>query len=382
MADKDDLSIMTVVKNRLSERYEFRRNVVLDSVEYRKKASLSKFKTVTDDFINTEWVMLMEDKVNMSTSGIINLLHSDFSTSFHPFRSYFARLPTCDKADYIQLLADTVKTDDNSRWSYYLKKWLIAMVACSIEDKITNHTVIVLAGGQGLGKTSWLNKIVPAELDDYKFIGSLIPGDKDSLAVLSECILINLDEFEALSYSAQSKMKSMITQEKARFRRPYQRTSKNEVRTASFCASVNNAEVLNDSTGSRRYLCFEVLEIDYRHTVDMDKVFAQAYAHYQEGFQFHMTPDDITELNEYNLKFKKTSDEEEYLNEFIRKPVPPEEGIRRSASDILLHISLSSGRDLSDLTTKIKFGKALTSMGFESGKSNGQKYYKVIIKDK
>lgn len=52
-------------------------------------------------------------------------------------------------------------TDDCDFWKEALTKWLIALIACSISDKIINHSLIVLYGGQGIGKSQFINKILP-----------------------------------------------------------------------------------------------------------------------------------------------------------------------------------------------------------------------------
>ena len=53
-------------------------------------------------------------------------------------------------------------------------------------------------------------------------------------------------------------------------------------------ASVNGNDFLTDPTGSRRFLPFEVLNIDLEAAkrVDMDKVYAEAVWHWKSGFQY------------------------------------------------------------------------------------------------
>ena len=38
------------------------------------------------------------------------------------------------------------------------------MVACVVNEKQINQTVIVFSGKQGLGKTTWIEKLMPKEL--------------------------------------------------------------------------------------------------------------------------------------------------------------------------------------------------------------------------
>ena len=40
------------------------------------------------------------------------------------------------------------------------RKWIVALVAGLLIDKVVNHTVIVFSGKQGVGKTTWILNIV------------------------------------------------------------------------------------------------------------------------------------------------------------------------------------------------------------------------------
>ena len=62
------------------------------------------------------------------------------------------------------------------------------MVGCVLDDKVINHKVIVFSGKQGLGKTTWVEKLVPKQLKEYLFSGTINPNNKDTLVQLSECI--------------------------------------------------------------------------------------------------------------------------------------------------------------------------------------------------
>lgn len=125
---------------------------------------------------------------------------SDFVPSFNPFRDYFDNLPQpASNVDYIKKLASQVKTTDQSYWEKCLRKWLVAAVACSIDDSVVNQTVLIFKGKQGIGKSTYLLNLVPGPLQSYIYSGVLNPSDKDTMSNLAECFLINLDELETLT---------------------------------------------------------------------------------------------------------------------------------------------------------------------------------------
>lgn len=71
------------------------------------------------------------------------------------------------------------------------------MVACALDDKIENQLAIIMKGEQGKGKSSWIRHLLPPELSKYYRNGMINPENKDHMLFLSQCLLINLEEFEA-----------------------------------------------------------------------------------------------------------------------------------------------------------------------------------------
>jgi predicted P-loop ATPase len=213
-----------------------------------------------NDFIENSMLReCLKGRIKTNLSSLRNLLYSDFCELFNPFEDYFFNLPTYDeKTDYITELANTITTTKQDLWQQCFKKWLVAMVGCVLDDKVINHTVIVFSGKQGLGKTTWVEKLVPKQLKEYLFSGTINPNNKDTLVQLAECMLINLDELENLNRSEIGSLKEIITKTQIRMRKAYGHNNETMPRRASFAGSVNTAQFLNDSTGSRRFLCFEL----------------------------------------------------------------------------------------------------------------------------
>ena len=149
---------------------------------------------------------------------------------------------------------------------------MVAVVAGALEDEKVNHTTLILMGDQGLGKTTWFMRMLPKELQKYSYSGPIDPRDKDTTVNISECLIINLDELESLSRASASAIKEIITKSDIRIRRPYGRFAEKLIRRASFVGSINEDQILNDTTGSRRFLIHEVIDLDYQHDVDIDAV--------------------------------------------------------------------------------------------------------------
>ena len=76
-----------------------------------------------------------------------------------------------------------------------------------MELGVENHTILLLAGGQGLGKTSWLRNLVPPELRDYLFTGNVNPYSKGFPQMMVDCLLIVIDEMSGQSYADLNRLK-------------------------------------------------------------------------------------------------------------------------------------------------------------------------------
>lgn len=361
----------------LSTRYVFRHNIVSGKLEFQYFGK--KKWNVMNDFIENSMLReCLKGRIKTNLSSLRNLLYSDFCELFNPFEDYFFNLPTYDeKNDYITELANTITTTKQDLWQQCFKKWLVAMVGCVLDDKVINHTVIVFSGKQGLGKTTWVEKLVPKQLKEYLFSGTINPNNKDTLVQLAECMLINLDELENLNRSEIGSLKEIITKTQIRMRKAYGHNNETMPRRASFAGSVNTAQFLNDSTGSRRFLCFELEGIKYQHDVDINLAFSQALFLFKSGFRFWFDQEEIKSITENNEQYQLRSPEEELLLTWF-EPCPKEEAtLFLNASQIAAKLADRTKLNLNDGTIN-KLGKALKKHNFVRLKKNGIAVYALI----
>lgn len=380
---------MTNVEKLLKTWYETRYNEVTGTVEWRHAKTKGPFNRLIDYDENTMFRQLYHAGEHIPVHVLHALINSNFSKAFNPFLTYFKQLPKWDGVtDYIGQLCDTVKTEDDAYWAFCFRKWFVAYAASLVNDETINHTVIVLVGSQGSGKTTWMKRLLPAGLSKYLGTAALQPDNKDTTIQLTECGLIILDEMESLNRNNLSSFKEMITRPEIRIRRPYGRNSENLPRRASFVASVNHEQILTDTSGSRRYLCSKVISIDYQHTVDIDKALAQAIALYKSGFRFWFDKEEIKTLNKSNESFIAKSVEEELI-ETLTQPVSMEEWKTRhqfvNGQTIQLLTATQIANKLSEKTrlvlndqTVVKVGKALNKNGYNRLRSGNS--YKYLIR--
>lgn len=302
------------IRKYLMDNFDWRYNVIVNKVEFKKKDD-AEYVPMKDIDYNSRLCELLDRNIHCDISKLRIVLKSNYLPKYNPFENYFYNLPEWNETmtDYIKLLGNTVATTKQELWLKCFKKWIVALAASAIDDDSVNHCMLILTGGQGVGKTTWMTNLIPKQLQEYVMCGVPNLSDKDSKVQMSECLLMNLDELGVLNTTKLNQLKEMITNNRIRLRKAYGYTIENYVRRASFCGSANEKQFLTDTTGNRRFLAFDVSAIDYQNKIDLDMVYAQAIYLYKNNFIYYFTKDDIEEINIHTESFRLLAIEEEAL---------------------------------------------------------------------
>lgn len=360
------------------ERFKLRFNELRGTIEICSIKS-STWEIINDRIFNSILMNLNRSGIKCSVNLLHNLINSDFVEGYHPFRDYLKLQKPWDGKDHIEELAHSIEAHNANFWGIALKRWLVAFMASILNPKIINQQVIVLCGGQGIGKTTWIMNLIPDVLKEYTFSGTINPGNKDSLILLAEMILINMDEMDNMNRSDSGTLKSLITTKQVTLRKAYGRFNETKPRIASFVGSVNDRQFLNDPTGSRRFLVIDVESIDYQLEFDLGQIYQQAIHLYENGFKYYFDKEDIDLIEENNSAFQKTSFEEELLLKYFSPVEWSKEADLRTATEILQYFNSHASLSLSQNHAN-QIGKALSKNGFEQGKSNGVLKWAVKVK--
>ena len=369
---------LDALEEQLTAQYQFRKNTVTSKTEFRHAKGKQPFRPMEDYTLNSMRRELKANGISVSKSEISGLLNSHFVLKVDVFQEYFTSLKLgTAKGSYIDRLADTVTTTNHTYWKKCLRKWLVGVVACAITPEVVNHQVLILVGAQGLGKTTWLHKLLPVALHGYMYSGHISPNNKDTLIMLTENLLVNLDELGSFKASDIDSLKELITKSNIQFRRPYGVYMENYIRRASLMGSVNNVSFLTDHTGNRRFLPFTVTNIDHNHKVNMDHVYGEAYQLYLQGFQYWFEGADIAEIEAHNEQYIDHSMEHELVEKFFTPAGKGEKAILYTATDICRLLAAAKVVNMNTATVQ-KIGAALRSLGFLRVKKDGR--YKYAIK--
>ena len=323
-----------------------------------------------------------EYDTNITTREVITALHSDLIPHVHPLREYVLSLRpyTPEQPDWIDFVAsqvtvkaspesatdrceapvdrhfvavdglfstasttsdpqqrdpqcsasETIYSEQRERskadalWRSCFKKWFVAMVASWMKEEVVNHQVLVLIGKQGIYKTTWLEHLIPPHLRAYACkLANSNELNKDERLRIAEFGLISLDEIDSMNNRELNQLKSIITATDVNERAAYAYTKERRVRLASFCASGNRRDFLTDITGNRRWLPFEVENIQSPfHTImPYNQMYAQAWAlANDEFFSYWFDLDEIEVLDKHNQHFRDESNEEQLIDVYFAVP--------------------------------------------------------------
>jgi len=357
--------------------YQFRYNLIKKRTEFLNESN--KWVEI-DDRVENDIIRNMElSGMSIRLGALKTSLNSSFSYNYNPFVEYLANLPPWDGEKYIEQLFQTLNT--NEPLLFYLEKWLVSLVASILDSNLQNQTVFLLIGNQGVGKSRWLNKLIPSSLKEYSVQGIFDPKDKDTKILMSENLIGNLDELDSIEKRDVPKFKEFITSPGSKLRASYARNATQFPRRISFCGSVNSLDFLQDLSGSRRFLCIETNNpINHSHNIDMDLVYSQALAMYQAGYVPYFNLNEIKEIQERNSKFQTYCIEEEIILQYFEpnEEAEPEERMRILQICQAIDILLGEGNKIR--VSHSKLGKILTRLGYKKIKSGG--YFAYCIKQK
>ena len=383
-------STIMEVEAYLTARYSFRRNILSQEVEYchitnenikklKNESSSAKnfsLNLLSDAAENSLWIELQRAGLNTDMQTLHAYLTSNCIEQFHPVRSYLDSLPEWDGHDHIADLLGMVHCRDCSpeRFDFYVRRWLVAMVAATLDDDVVNHQILVLLGPQGTYKTSFMNNILPPELRRYFCMKTNSQRmTKDDAFALTENILIDMEEIDSMGRQEVNQLKAMASQPFVKDRPAYGRSKVRLPHRASFCATGNNLQFLTDDTGNRRWLVFEVERIDnpWDVAINYAGVYSQIRHLINSGFRYWLDSQEIAELNERNRAYETPNLARELIATRYRKPMDEEKVVYLTASDIVARfggqVRLSA----------IQVGKALQDMGIEQHRTRHGRFWKL-----
>ena len=352
----------------LNAHYKFRYNTIMGYTEYKDNDyHYMDWMPVDDRTLKGMTMKVRLAGIDARDNDVRRYVQSNMIKPHDPIADYlWAQYYKWDGKDHIRKLARTVPTK-NPHWEDWFYTWFLGMVRqwqVTNLAKYGNQAVPLLISTQGWNKTTFCEQLLPPELS-FGYTGNLqLDNKKQVLQQMAQMLLINLDEFNQISpHTQQGFLKNIITLSSVKIKRPYGRHVEDFPRRASFIATTNQADVLADPAGSRRFLSVELTgPIDVSTPPNYEQLYAQAMRALHQHEPYYFGPAETQQIMEWNSQFSVKTAGEQFFLDYFEPAVDESEGMWMSASAIFSFLKEKVGISLLKPANVAAFGRRLSNI--------------------
>jgi predicted P-loop ATPase len=233
--------------------------------------------------------------------------------AYNPVKDWIMSVPW-DGIDRMEEFCGTVVARDGFSTSLkntLIQKWMLSLVAAALSKQgFYARGVLTLQGGQGIGKTTWGMKLVSdvTMRDEFVKLGHHLDGsNKDSVLAAITHWIVEIGELDSSFRKDVARLKSFLTSNFDKVRRPYARAESDYGRRTVFFATVNQQNFLVDETGNSRFWTIPVESLNYTHVIDMQQVYAQLAVKFEQGDQWWLSAEEESQLTKSNLNYRSVN---------------------------------------------------------------------------
>lgn len=336
----------------LNEKYDLRYNMVMKYTEYAPKdKEWIGFQAVEPRVQKSLTLEVQLAGINVSIKDVRNFLESNFIKNYNPVEDFlFTCYDNWDGKDHIRALARTVPTN-NPHWEDWFYTWFLAMVEQwhnRTGRQYGNSVAPLLISKQGYNKSTFCRRLIPPQLQ-WGYTDNLILSEKRQvLQAMSQCLLINLDEFNQISAKVQQGfLKNLIQLPNVKYKPPYGSHVQEFPRTASFIATSNMDDILTDPSGNRRFIGIELTgPIDVSVRPNYQQLFAQAEKAICNGEKTYFDAEQTALIMENNRRYQQIDPVMQCFSESFTPTEDENEGTFMTAAAIFSELKAKYGASL------------------------------------
>jgi len=372
----------------LHDHYILRFNELSGKTEFahRSESGEPEFRILTTKALNSIIIRAKREGVcekGSPKADIMELVNSEEIPTFNPANDFLEHLPRWDGQNHMARLFGRLPGLTTEQLEF-LCVWMRSMVAhwLQMDTLHGNECVPTLIGAQGCGKTTFMQRLLPPELRQY-FLDHLNLSNKfDKEMALTNNLIVNLDELEAIRPSQHAALKQTLSKSKVNGRPIYGASQEDRARYASFVATTNNPHPLTDATGSRRYICLTIPEgrcIDNTGDIDYQQLYAQVVHEVcDQKAPYWFNNEQVARIQQLNQNYMEEKDMAEIVAACFRLPKDGEDAKAMNSSQLLEMIRKEYPSVKKDHSTKVHVGLAMKELGYEHTTRAHVKYYKVV----
>ena len=376
-----------IIEQFLNDNYRLRRNVLSGKVEFKSRSELSAdYRPLTQEALNSIIIHALREGLDeeCNPKADINMyVNSEEVRLYNPVLAFLNDLPQWDGQNHVARLFSRIPGISSEQLAY-LSIWLRSAVAhwLQLDTMHGNEVVPVLIGAQGCGKTTFLRRLLPMHLRQYYLDHLNLSNKFDKEMALTNNLLVNLDELEAIRPSQHAALKQTLSKNKVNGRPIFGKAQDDRPRYASFVSTTNNPHPLTDATGSRRYICLTIPKgqlIDNVGDIDYGQLYAQVLHEIRElNVPYWFNNEEVVRIQQLNLAYMQQKDIAEMVKACFRKPGDGEK-VKSLSTTEMLEIIRDEYPNVSVTTkAKVELGRALISLNYERKEHSHVAYYKAI----
>lgn len=245
--------------------------------------------------------------------------------SFNEVQNYINSLEWDGVKRLDTLFIDYLGAEDNVYNRAVCRKAFTAAVARAMHPGCKFDNMLILAGPQGIGKSTLLDKMSKGWFNDSirTFEG------KDASELLQGVWLVEVAELDAFRRTDIARIKQFLSLRADRYRAAYGRHVKELPRCCVFFGTCNEMEFLQDTTGNRRFWPVDVGVQGATRTVwkDLDEItvnqiWAEAKMRWQIGEQLYLTGEVEKMAQSIQEEHRETTPLEGIIADFVKKEIP------------------------------------------------------------
>lgn len=316
----DQLSIY-LKHNEFSQEHELTKDIRIGNTFFKKGELPSNFDSVVKVYF--ESVL----GVAFSNQAMLDGMETFFSErSYNPVMEYMERAASnWDGRKRInQMLQVYLGAEDIDLVSKIAEMWLVGAVAKVYEPYAKFDYVLDLVGGQGVGKTSLLQKLggewYTDAVTDF--------ANKDNYDIMLKALIVNDDEMVASNRMSFAETKAFISKTSLRFRKPYMKRTEEFAKNFVLARTTNQKEYLKDKTGERRFLSVMAdISRQKKHPMEIEpetveQIWGEAVTIYKAGADLMFDKETEERLEIYREKFMYRDEVELQVLEYLEMPIP------------------------------------------------------------
>ena len=242
---------------------------------------------------------------------------------YHPIKKKILAVSWDEQPRAETFFIDVLGVEDNIYNRECTRKWLLASLTRLFDNGVKFDEMIILQGGQGIGKSTTLQRL---SLGYYTDITEKI-SDEVTFKVMRTW-LVELSELSTMMKTDSDSFKAWLSASKDTVRKKYGSDPNDYPRTFTVLGTTNNKEILKDRTGNRRYWLMYCEKDKIKNTIwSLDnnyilQLWSEVYQWYKNGENLLISDETKVYMEKLSSGALEYNPLEERINSILDMYVP------------------------------------------------------------